>query len=94
MSFNNVTINDGSVARLKFVGHLVTGFDGAHILHILQSRIKAVVFYVLNPVVTTASGGRPVYGDGNLVIIIRTACTQQEDNGGDKQVNYAFWKIH
>jgi hypothetical protein len=67
MSFNDVAIHDGCVTRLDFRRDLVTAFDDCHVLHIFHSYVKAVIFHILNPVVTATSGGGKINGDGNAL---------------------------
>jgi hypothetical protein len=66
MSFDDVAIHDGSVARMEAGGDVVLGFYGRKVRSIMYLDCKIVVFQIAYPVATTASGRCPIYFDEYL----------------------------
>jgi hypothetical protein len=71
MSFDDIAIDDGCVARLELWRNLIAAFHLGQVLDILHLYGITVVFHVVDPVTTAASGRRPEDGDLGLSLLAR-----------------------
>jgi hypothetical protein len=77
MPFNDIAINDGSVAGLELRRNLVLVFYGRKVLHVFNLYVVTVVLHVSDPVATATSGRRPKYGDFRIRLLTGTGNSQK-----------------
>ena len=68
MSFDDIAIHDGRMARVELLGNLIICFDTDQVIDPFFYHREAIGFQVSAPIATAASGGR--FEDGDYTRLI------------------------